>query len=80
MAILVRINKIRTSNGKVTYSFIRENGEAGTFLVDSQTGSLELLSSMPHDSKKLYFARAARKVMTEWKSNGFLPEKTFWAS
>lgn len=80
MAILVKVEKINTLNDVVTYSFSSEIGSSGTFSVDSITGSLHLISSMPNDGRKMYFTRAARKVMTEWKTNGFLPEKTYWAS
>lgn len=80
MAILVSIKKIKTINDLVTYCFSNENGNSGTFSVNAKTGSLELVSSMPDDNRKFYFARAARKVMTEWQTKGALPDKTFWAS
>jgi len=80
MAILVRIKKIKTTNDLVTYCFANESGNTGTFSVNASTGSLQLLSSMPDDNKKFYFARAARKVMTEWQDKGSLPDMTFWAS
>lgn len=80
MAILVKVEKINTLNNVVTYSFSNEIGRAGTFSIDRLTGSLQLISSMPNDNRKMYFSRAARKVMTDWKANGFLPEKTYWAS
>lgn len=80
MAILVKVEKINTLDNVVTYSFSSEFGTAGTFSVDRCTGSLQLISSMPNDNRKMYFSRAARKVMSEWKDNGFLPDKTYWAS
>ncbi|ALB54862.1 hypothetical protein HIK07_12800 [Cronobacter sakazakii] len=80
MAILVRIKKIKSTPTSVTYSFVSEKGSEGKFAVNSQTGDLKLISSMPDDNRKLYFARAARKVMTEWQAKGTLPDQTFWAS
>ncbi len=80
MAILVTVDKIRTKNNLVTYSFSNELGKKGFFSVDSQTGELLLTKPMPSDTSKRYFARAARKVLIDWKEKGTLPEHTVWAS
>lgn len=80
MAILVKVERVNTLGNVVTYSFSSEIGRTGTFSIDRVTGSLQLISSMPNDSRKMYFTRAARKVMTDWKTNGYLPDTTCWAS
>ncbi|WP_338570502.1 hypothetical protein VRB37_16545 [Erwinia billingiae] len=80
MAILVKVEKIKTLNDVVTYSFSNEIGKEGTFSIDRLTGSLQLISSLPNDSRKMYFTRAARKVMADWQRDGYLPEHTYWAS
>ena len=80
MAILVTVNKIKTRENLVTYSFSNEYGSKGYFSVNSLTGELQLTSPMPSDSSKRYFTRAARKVLIDWKEKGILPEHTVWAS
>lgn len=80
MAILVQIRMIETVGNLVTYSYTDGNGREGRFNINSSTGELSLNSPMPDDCKKTYFARAARKVLTDWRRNGHLPSKTAWAS
>ncbi len=80
MAILVKINKVKTVDMSVTYSFTNEYGQVGIFVINSITGGLDLTTPMPTDSGKAYFARAARKVITDWKAKGVLPDKAVWSS
>ncbi|UKY36463.1 hypothetical protein [Pantoea dispersa] len=80
MAILVRVNKVNSSKSCVTYSFVNEYGNEGFFDINPLTGQLDLTRPMPTDGSKTYFVRAARKVMTDWKLNGALPDHTVWAS
>lgn len=80
MAILVKVEMIDRSDVFVTYSYSNEAGSNGTFSVNSSTGALDLISGIPNDYRKMYFNRAARKVMSDWKTSGKLPIKTYWAS
>ncbi|GAB50262.1 hypothetical protein EH105704_01_02690 [Atlantibacter hermannii NBRC 105704] len=80
MAILVQIRMIETVGDLVTYSYSDGNGREGRFDINASTGELNLNLPMPHDGHKTYFARAARKVITDWRKNGHLPVKTAWAS
>jgi hypothetical protein len=80
MAILVQIRMIETVGNLVTYSYTDGNGREGRFNINSSTGELYLNSPLSDDGMKPYFARAARKVLTDWKRNGYLPSKTAWAS
>ncbi|WP_261261929.1 cadherin repeat domain-containing protein [Serratia fonticola] len=74
------VRLVERSGDLVTYSFSDENGREGRFFISQKTGELTLKSPMPNDLSKTYFARAARKVVTDWKKNGRLPEKAVWAS
>lgn len=80
MAILVTVKIVNRSGPVVTYSFNDENGREGRFNVNSDNGEFTLNTPMPNDYSKAYFARAARKVLTDWKKNGTLPSYTVWSS
>lgn len=80
MAILVTARIVSREGRMVTYTFSDENGRNGRFSIDSDTGELSLTIPMPNDSNKTHFARAARKVLLDWKRTGSLPSKTVWSS
>lgn len=80
MGILVTAKIVSTSGPIVTYSFSDGNGREGRFNINSSNGDLVLQSPMPNDYSKTFFARAARKVVLDWRENGRLPEKSVWSS
>lgn len=80
MAILVTARIVSRNGGLVTYTFSDENGRKGRFSVNSDTGELSLTTPMPNDANKTHFARAARKVLLDWKRTGSLPSTAVWSS
>lgn len=80
MAILVTARIVSREGSKVTYLFSDENGRNGYFSINCKTGELALTKPMPNDSRKTHFARAARRVILDWKETGTLPPQTVWSS
>jgi len=79
MAIYISIRKVSESKEFAKYTFSTTDGREGVLSLSKDDGSVVLLTPMPGDVKKDYFARASHKIKKHWE-NGDLPEKTSWAS
>lgn len=79
MAFYISIHKVSEDDGAARYRFVGDNGRAGTFAIDKETGEISLVEKMPGDEGGHMFNRAAMKILRAWKQ-GSLPESTEWAS
>lgn len=79
MGIYVQIQKKSSANGVSNYMFSNEFG-SGEFSINEKTGALDYYKKMPNDPRKLFFSRAAYKIVKSWEKNGKLPDSEVWSS